>query len=839
MNDLRVAVRELRAVPLVTAVAVLSLALGIGANTAIFSLVNSLLLRPLPVVEPQRLAIVSDTRAVNLGFTAAWTYSIWDQLRQRAQPFDGACAWWMDRLNLAPRGGEKEPVDVVWVSGEYFSTIGASALLGRTITTADDIPGAGRETAVAVISYELWQRRFGGAGNVLGMSLTIERVPFTIVGVTPPEFFGAEVGRTFDVALPMNAEPLIGGKDSRVQAGPGPGFYVFTVLLRLKPGQSVDAATAILRGVQPQIREAAMPAAVPRLVQKEFLKDAFTLVPAATGTSRLRARYQRPLVVMLVVVALVLFIACANIANLQLARAIARGHEIAVRVALGAQRWRVARQWLVESLLLSTAGALLGLLFAAWTSRLLVAQLSTTLNRVYLDLSLDWRVLAFTSGIAVATTLLFGTLPALRAFNVVPMAELREQKRGASTDTRGRLSNGLVIVQVALSVVIVVAAGLFVRSFAKLATLPLGFDSNRVLLVTVNIARTQVAASDRVSFIHRLVREVAAVPGVTNAAASLNTPASPLGLIEMVHIPITALSLYPFTNRRLGANTTFANVLTPGWFAAYGTPIKAGRDFGDRDVKEAPAVIIVNEAFVRKFLAGKDPIGATVAFERGHDAPVPKTVIGVVGNAVYNSLRAEDAPTEYAPLAQLDFPAHMLSEMAISVRASAGSPMRLARSIAAALMAVDRDLVFGFRPMTDQVSASLTQERLVAMLSGFFGVLALLLAGLGLYGLTAYGVACRRAEIGIRMALGSTGAGVVRLVVSRAAWLIVAGVLIGVVVSAWASTFVATLLHGLDPRDPPTMVGAGVMLAVVGTLAAWLPALRASRLDPATVLRES
>jgi predicted lysophospholipase L1 biosynthesis ABC-type transport system permease subunit len=246
----------------------------------------------------------------------------------------------------------------------------------------------------------------------------------------------------------------------------------------------------------------------------------------------------------------------------------------------------------------------------------------------------------------------------------------------------------------------------------------------------------------------------------------------------------------------------------------------------------------VNEAFVRKFLAGTNPIGATVAFERGRDAPVPKTVVGVVGNAVYNSLRMEDAPIEYGPLAQLDFPVQPV-EMTISVRASADSPMRLARSIAAALTTVDRDLVFGFRPMTDQVSASLTQERLVAILSGFFGVLALLLAGLGLYGLTAYSVACRRAEIGIRMALGSTAAGVIRLVVSRAAWLVAAGILIGVAVSAWASTFVATLLYGLDPRDPPTMVGAGVMLVIVGIVAAWLPALRASRLDPATVLRES
>jgi predicted permease len=835
MNDLRVAARELRAAPLVTAVAILSLALGIGANTAVFSLVNSLLLRPLPVVEPQRLAVVSDTRFVGQGTAAGWTYSVWDQIRQRAQPFDGACAWWTERLNLAPRGGQTEPIDAMWVSGDYFSTLGTSALLGRTITANDDVRGGGRDAAVAVISYELWQRRFEGAGSVIGMPLMIERVPFTIVGVTPPEFFGAEVGRTFDVALPMNTEPLIRGTESRIR--PEGGFAALTVVLRLKPGQSVDAATTYLHGVQPQIREAAMPAEWGPRSQREFLKDAFTAVPAATGTSRLRVRYQRPLAVILTVVALVLFIACANIANVQLARAIARGHELSVRVALGAARWPLARQWLMESLLLSIMGAILGLLFASWTSRLLVAQLSTTLNRVYLDLSLDWRVLSFTATIAVATTVLFGTLPALRASGAAPIEALREQGRGSSTGLRAGLSNGLVIAQVALSVVIVVAAGLFVRSFAKLATLPLGFESNRVLLVNVNLARIQSSA--RVAFVHRLVSEISSVPGVMKASASMNTPVAPLGIVDIVHVPNAPLSVQPFMNGRLGPHSTFVNFVTPEWFATYGTPIRTGRDFDDRDVKGAPSAIVVNEAFVRKFLPGRNPIGATVVFERGRDAPAPRTVVGVVGDAVYDSLRREDAPTEYVPLAQADFPLQVPIDMSISVRASAGSPMRLARTIAAALTAADPNLMFAFRPLTDQVGASLTQERLIAMLSGFFGVLALLLAGLGLYGLAAYSVACRRAEIGIRMALGSTGAGVVRLVVSRAAWLVAAGILIGVGVSAWASTFVATLLYGLDPRDPPTMIGAGVMLVIVGIVAAWLPALRASRLDPATVLRES
>lgn len=244
MNDLRFAVRELRGAPVVTAVAILSLALGIGANTAIFSLVNSLLLRPLPVIEPERLAVVSDARAMRQGGTAAWNYAIWDQIRQRAQAFDGACAWWAERLSLAPRGGETEPVDAMWVSGDYFKTLGVRALLGRTITSEDDAPNSGRDRAVAVLSYELWQRRFGGAASVIGMPLVVERVPFTIVGVTPPDFFGAEVGRTFDIALPMNAEPLIRGSESRIN--PQRGFYALTVLLRLKPDQSTDAATGIL-----------------------------------------------------------------------------------------------------------------------------------------------------------------------------------------------------------------------------------------------------------------------------------------------------------------------------------------------------------------------------------------------------------------------------------------------------------------------------------------------------------------------------------------------------------------------------------------------------------------
>lgn len=825
MDDFRLAIRALRASPIVSVVAALSLALGIGANTAIFSLVNSLLLRALPVVEPLRLVTISSDKAISLGFKAGlgWSYAMWDALRQRSQPFDGALAWSTQRYNLAA-GGEAQPVDGLVTSGGFFTTLGVKAALGRTYTAADDVRGGGPDGPVVVISDGLWRRRFGGAANIIGTPLAIEGVPLTIVGVTPPGFLGLDVGRTFDVAMPLAIEPLV-RKRALIDSQ---GAFILFVMLRLKPGQSVGAATTTLRALQPELHGS--------LEMPSFARDPFTLVSAANGIEMpgsVRQRYQRPLLTIFVVVALVLLIACANIANLLLARATSRRHELSVRMALGAPRWRLARQLLVESLVLAGIGAVAGLAFAAWGSRALVAQLSTAVSSVALDLSIDWRVFAFTAVVTLATVVLFGTAPAVRAARAAPIDAMKEHGRGATSGAGRGLSGPLVVAQVALSLVLVVGAALLVRTFGRLATMPLGFDRDGVLVVTVDTARGHIDAADRIPFFHQLVAAVAAVPGVEHAAASTSTPVS-AGFPRDVKVP--GGSPMPQSER-----LALEHDVTPGWFATYGTAIREGRDFDERDTAAGQPVVIVNEAFARRFFAGRRAIGETVS---------GRTVVGVAANQVMQggykadgssrSLRDGAPPAFFLPLAQTagSGPPGRTSVI-VSVRWGAGARAATTRGVAAALRAVDPDLAFTFSPLADQIDASLAQERMVAWLSGFFGALALLLAGLGLYGVTAYAVTRQRAEIAIRLALGAPSGGVVRLVLSRVTLLVTLGIVVGTGVSLWMSTLVATLLYGLEPRDPVTLAGAAITLAAVGAIAGWLPAHRASRIDPLEVLRST
>jgi predicted permease len=548
----------------------------------------------------------------------------------------------------------------------------------------------------------------------------------------------------------------------------------------------------------------------------------------------MRQRYERPLFTLLVVVGLVLLIACANIANLLLARATARRHELSVRVALGASRWRLARQLLCESFVLAGTGAAAGVLIASWAGPLLVRQLSTQTNTVFLDLSLDWRVLGFTIAVTVVTALIFGTAPALRASSVAPMDALKEHGRGASSDSRANLASSLVIAQVALSLVLVVAAGLFMRTFSSLASLHLGFDRDRVLLVNINAQRTGIRPADRLATFERIRRSVLAVPGVASAAVSLVTPVS--GSTWDNRVDVSGSLNLPEPERQSNFNA-----ITPGWLTTFGTSLIAGRDIADGDRKGAPPIAIVNQTFARKFLNEANPIGHTVTIGAGGPyADPPREIVGMVADAVYRSLREPVPATMYVPLAQFnELRGPAPAAMAVSVRSATGSPALLARSVSAAITSVNRDLALTFRPLADQVNASLTQERLVAMLAGFFGILALLLAGLGLYGVTAYAVTRRRTEIGIRMALGAAPGGVVRLVLSRVTLLVGIGVVIGAAVSLWAARFVETLVYGLEPRDPATFTIAAIVLAAVGAAAGWVPAYRASRIDPAAVLRDS
>jgi putative ABC transport system permease protein len=637
-QDCRLAVRALFTNRLVSVVAIVSLALGFGANTAIFSLVNGLLLRTLPVADPQRLAILSTSPAPSV--RTPYSYATFDQIRQHAQSFDGALAYNCCGTSTLTIGQENQTVDRQWVSGDFFVTLGVRALLGRPITVADDVVGGGPDGPVAMISYGLWQRRFGGAAGIMGTSVTIDRVPVTIIGVTPPDFFGVEVGRGFDILLPIKTQPLI------QPAIPGDADAPFlNILLRLKPGQSLDAASAALRAVQPQIRAGSMPYSMPKVRAGDFLKDPFTLEPAGGGVSGLRQRFRRPLVTILVVVALVLLIACGNIANLQLARGMSLRHELSLRLALGASRWRLVRQFLMECVLLSAIGAALGLVFATWASRAVVAQLSTSVTRVVLDVSIDGTVLAFTAVTMVATVILFGIAPALQATGVAPMEALKAHGRGVTGDGRGALSNGLIVAQVALSLLLVVAAGLLVRTFERLARVSLGFDRDRVLVVTVTAPT--VPAADRNPFYHRLVRAAAAVPGVARAGGSLS---SPLGFVLNGDLVVSVPGAGPAPDAE---RITQANDITPGWLAAYGTAIHAGRDIDDHDTTATRAVMVVNEAFVRRLFPGRNLIGTSLAVTYRSDSYGDillgsRTVIGVVGDAVYRSLRDPARPTIYS-----------------------------------------------------------------------------------------------------------------------------------------------------------------------------------------------
>ncbi len=807
---LRMAIRALRSTPAVSAIVVFTLALAIGANTAIFSVVNSLLLRTLPVPEPGRLVTISSDYALAHGFKAGvgWNYEMWTRLLQLPPIFDGVLMWSGSTFNFA-RSGERDPARTLLVSGRFFTTLGIQPRVGRLLSVEDDVRGGGKDGPVAVISHRLWQERFDGAADTIGRDLTLDGVPFTIVGVTPPEFLGIEVGRAFDVAIPLGTEPLILGRRSAIDERRA---FTFAVLVRLKPGQSLESATAVLRSIQPAVL--GVPPERLSDVRPPFLKEPFVAVAAPTGTdfSRMRIQYERPLLTLQVLVGLVLLIACVNVACVLLARAAGRRHEMAIRIALGAGRWQLVPQLLIESVLLAAAGAAIGLLLASWGSHALVSQLSAFDTEVTFNLRPDWRVLGFTIAIAVATALLFGAAPAFRATNVQPLSALRGPGGSRGTSGSARLTSGLTVIQIALSLMLVVAAGLFVRTFGRLLNVPLGFDSGRVLVATVDTARARIDPDERLPFYERLAEAVSRVPGVAHAAASMDTPLS-----RARQAPLLLKAEW------------VESVVAPGWFATYGTRLVAGRDFSSVDSASAARCAIVNQAFARKFFPDRNALG---------EVTEKRTIVGIVGDAVFATVRGGARPTLYIPLAQsagTGMPGR--TEVQISVRSASGPPALLQKQVSAALDAVDPGLSYSFRTLQDYVDASVSQERLVARLAGLFGGLALLLAGLGLYGVTSYTVSRRQFEIGIRMALGAQRTHVMGLVLFRSLAITAAGLILGVAGAIATTSYLEALLFGVVPLDRPTFIGVACLLALVAATAAGIPAQRATRIDPLVALR--
>ena len=813
--DLRDAFRALRTTPVVTAAAILSLALGIGANTALFSILDRLVLRSLPVREPQQLAVIQH---------GSWTNPIWEQIRDRqAQIAESAFAWSAERFDLAQRG-QTDFVDGAYASGGMFETLGLRAPRGRLLTPSDDVRGAGARGGVAVVSHDFWQRRFGGGDDVIGRTLTIDRVPFTIVGVMPAGFTGPDIGRACDIVIPLADEPLIRGAETTLD---GRSTWWLDIMFRMKPGQDLDQAAAALNGVLPQIRAGTIPENWPPAMVARYLNEPFTLRSAATGQSELRNRFSQPLAAMMAVVSAVLLIACANIANLLLARATARRRDLSVRLALGASRLRLARQLFCESLLLAGAGAAVGLLIARAGSALLVRQFGDT---VFLDTSISLPVLGFTVGIGLLTSLVFGTAPAMSASRLSPYEVLKDQGRTVAGDRRVIFGNTLVVVQVALSLVLVVAAGLFIRTFQRVSAAPLGLHVEPLMIVRLDIKRSSAEGAARLQLLERLRDVAASTQGVNSAGLSRIEPLSGAGWNTFVNLPDGGAAP--------GARLPWVNGVTPGWFHTFGLRVLSGRDFDPGDSPGRPAVAIVNEAFARRFFNGQNPVGRRVSMG-GPSRQQSYDIVGLVSDSAYRSPREGLPATIYVPFAQMTptptFPPAAVLAVEVRQGAWAGIENRLGH----ALTGVDAGVAFSFRPFADRVRSTMLQERLVAALSGFFGALALLLAGIGLYGVTAYGVSRRRTEIGVRMALGAEPGRVVRLVLGRVVWLVAAGVVIGGAVSLWAARFLGTLLFDLSPRDPATLAAAALVLVAVGLITAWFPARRASRIDPTEALRQS
>ena len=814
--DLRYALRALRKSPVFACVAIVSLALGIGANTAVFHLVNVVRLRALPVPNPAQLASVraKDSHGglgVN-GFPADMTNPLFEQVRDHQQALDGLFAWGHGNAAIG-EGAAMRPVRLLWVSGETFRTLGIAAERGRLLTPDDDRRGCGRATAV--LSHSLWQSQFGGRDDIIGKSLTIFMLQADVVGVTPPAFFGLEVGRAFDIALPLCASgPSLDARN----------VWWLSVLGRLKPGWTIDRATAHLDAISSGIFEATVPTGYAASSTNKYKTLRLEAVSAANGISALRQAYDRSLWLLLAMTGAVLLVACANLANLTLARANVRAREFAVRLALGASRGRLARQLLCESLLLSAIGTLVGLGLAQIFAGAIVDFLRTSSDPIPLDLNMDGRVFAFAAALGIVTCVLFGLTAARRSAYTNPGVALKTDTRSGAGRERVSFQRVLVTLQVAASLVLVVGAMLLVQTFRNLVTLDPGFHTDGVLTAFVNFARIGLPPERRQPFMQDFLDRLEALPEVDSAATTTNIPlfgSSWTMGVRIAGAPAEGSSKITF--------------ISPRYFHTMQIPLLRGREFTIKDDKPSAGVAIVNQTFVQQFLSGRDPIGQV--FQTGQEPGYPAAsyeIVGLVADTKYSRLREDIRPIAFVPAAQHPSPR---DGAAIVIRA-AGATAAVPEAVRRLVADVDsRAVLAGISEYETQIRETLVQERLMAALSGFFGQLAMVIAAIGLYGLVSYIVSTRQRELGIRVALGASRASVLGLVLRQSLMLVGCGLLIGVPAALLMTRWMTSLVFGVGPRDVRTIAAAVVMLAAVAIGAALIPARRAASVDPLVALR--
>jgi predicted permease len=835
MQDVRYGLRTLGKSPGFTAVAVLSLALGIGANTAIFSLINALMLRMLPVKEPQELALFSYTNVQGANYS--FTYPLYQMFRDRNQSFSGVfAAAGVGRARLTVEGtpGEVETVQRNRVSGNFFSVLGVNAIIGRTLTEADD--RMDNPQPVAVISYDFWQRRFGLDPAVVGRRITLNDRPLTIVGVAPPGFFGFQIGSRSDIWFPMTED---GDENLKHNFS-----WWIRVMGRLRPGVNRSQARAeidlIFRQQLDEIAAARSANWTPTQRRNHFERR-IELESGSAGWTFLRQRFREPLLILMVTVALVLLVACVNIANLLLARAATRRKEIAVRLALGAGRFRLIRQLLTESVLLAVLGGAAGLLFAYWCARVLLSYLPQQ-TQVSLDVAPDGQVLVFTLAVSILTGLLFGLTPAWQATRLDLTSSLKDATGKSAGRTRLGLNKPLVVTQVALSLFLLVGSGLLVRSLQNLKNLDTGFDRENLVQFSVDPG-SGYNLEQRVNLHKQLLERLEALPGVRGASFSNISPL----IGDVISNGVSVPGYTPGPDEDLSCNVMKVG---PRFFETMKMPILAGRDFGPQDERPVehanlprspqtaapnapslpPNLAVINQTMARYFFGNQDPIGKR--FEEGRNRSAYE-IIGVVKDAKYSNMRETPPRTFYFYYLRQPGSENMTFQVRTGGENQAYGAMihHLVREIDPMLQVV------GLRTMEDVVNDALAKERITAQLASAFSLFALLLACIGLYGVMSYAVARRTSEIGIRMALGAQARDVVLLVMRETMLLVVIGVAIGLAASLASTRLVSALLFGLTPTDPLTIALAAMLLIGVAALAGYLPARRAAQVDPIMALR--